>query len=179
MQRSIGCPCFRSRQRAACARAVKTALAAVCALGSSASSAWKCCGRDAHDVMGLAAAGQLGVRVGAIMLRRVGQDAQRVGASIVRHDMLHDSIVCDKQLKRFTLPPIVLWHKGREREGGEGRNEGSASLKNDSLVPAHCTTLHKHCAAKLCLPTAASFKRAQCCGVESESRALAALRGDN
>ena len=73
LQRCIGCPCFRSRQRAACARAVKTALAAVCALGSSASSACKCCGRDAHDVMGLAAAGHVEVRVGVIVWERASR----------------------------------------------------------------------------------------------------------
>ena len=43
----------------------------------------------------------------------------------------------------------------------EGRREGSALLKNGSLVPARCITLHKHCATKLCLPTVANFKRVQ------------------
>jgi hypothetical protein len=72
LHRAIGCPCFHSRRRAACTRAVKTALASVCALGSSASSAWwQCGGLDAHDAMGLAAAGDMGMRVGVIMLRRV------------------------------------------------------------------------------------------------------------
>ena len=64
----------------------------------------------------------------------------------------------------------------------EGRGEGSASLKTVSFVRARCKTLHKHCAAKLCLPTVASFKRVQprlCCGAGGESRAIAALQGSN
>ncbi len=50
-------------------------------------------GRDALDVMGLAAAGRVGVRVGVIMLRRAGQDALRVGACITRHGVFRASIV--------------------------------------------------------------------------------------
>ena len=64
----------------------------------------------------------------------------------------------------------------------EGRREGSALLKNGSLVPARCTTLHKHCATKLCLPTVANFNLVQlrlCCGAGGESRAIAALQGGN
>ena len=64
----------------------------------------------------------------------------------------------------------------------EGRGEGSASLQIVSLVRARCATLHKHCAAKLCLPTVASFKRVQsrlCCDAMGESRAIAALQGGN
>ena len=64
----------------------------------------------------------------------------------------------------------------------EGRGEGSASLKTVSFVRARCKTLHKHCAAKLCLPTVASFNRVQlrlCCCAGGEYHAIAALQGGN
>ena len=62
----------------------------------------------------------------------------------------------------FSNPRISSSLQERMREGGEeGRGEGSASLKTVSLVRARCKTLHKHCAAKLCLPKVASFKRVQ------------------
>jgi len=87
-----------------------------------------------------------------------------------------------KGLKRFKLQPCLVAQKQGEGGGGGGRGEGSASLKNALFVFASCTTLHKQCAAKLCLPTVAHFKRVQPhlrCSVDGESRAIAALRGGN
>jgi hypothetical protein len=90
-----------------------------------------------------------------------------------------------EQYKELKPSTVCIGAQRQEEEGGgeeEGRGEGSASLQIVSLMRARCTTLHKHCATKLCLPTSASFKRVQqrlCCGAGGESRSIAALQGGN
>ena len=81
-----------------------------------------------------------------------------MGACITKQGVLH----------------VIIW---------EGRREGSALLKNGSLVPARCTTLHKALRNQAVPADSGQFQARPaapvCCCVGGESHAIAALQGGN